>query len=203
VSDDNIFRSALERIGRRVITAIAVGRKTTGRDDGNVQYLQARLGADEIRDDLPRLAEFGFTSMPPDGSDLVVLYVGGDRSNGVVIASGHIATRMTNLAPGESALYDALGKHVYLKKDGLEIDAKGQPVTIVNASDITATASGNLTFNIGGTVTVNAAAVQINCNVGVDGQVDVTGDAIAAGISLDHHVHGGVKAGGDNTAGPQ
>jgi phage baseplate assembly protein V len=201
--NENIFRAALERIGRRVLTAIAVGRKTTGRDDGSVQYLQARLGADEIRDDLPRLAEFGFTSMPPDGSDLVVLYVGGDRSNGIVIASGDIATRLKNLQPGESALYHADGKHVYLKQDGLEIDAKGQPVTIVDASDITATASGNLTFNIGGAVTVNAAAMQINCSLGVDGQAAVTGDVTGASISLDHHTHGGVKAGGDNTAGPQ
>jgi phage baseplate assembly protein V len=189
------IRGALDRIGRRVMTMVAGGRKTTGRDDGNVQLLQARLGEAEVRDDLPRLAEFGFASMPPDGSDLVVLFVGGDRSNGVVIASGHIATRMRNLQPGESALYHADGKHVYLKADRIEVDAKGQLVNVINASDVNVTASG--------TVTVNAAGVTINCDVAVNGSVHASGDVTAAGISLHNHVHGGVKAGADNTGAPQ
>jgi phage baseplate assembly protein V len=189
------IRGALDRIGRRVMTLVGGGRKTTGRDDGNVQLLQARLGEAEVRDNLPRLAEFGFTSMPPDGSDMVVLFVGGDRSNGVVIATGHIATRMKNLAPGESALYDSLGKHVYLKADRIEVDAKGQLVNVINASDVNVNASG--------TVTVNAAGVVINCDVTVNGNVHASGDVTAAGISLHNHTHSGVKAGGDSTGAPQ
>jgi phage baseplate assembly protein V len=150
---------AIERIGRRVMTVIGRGRKTTGNDAGNVQMLQVRLGADEVRDNTPRLAEFGFASMPPDGADLIVLFVGGDRSNGVIIASGDITTRMKNLAPGESALYDSLGKHVYLKIDQIEIDAKNQPVNIINATTVTINGSGNVTVNCGGNLLANVTGV--------------------------------------------
>lgn len=37
----------------------------------------------------------------------------------------------------------------------------------------------------------------------VDGTLEVTGDVIAAGISLTTHTHGGVIAGGDSTGDPQ
>jgi phage baseplate assembly protein V len=199
---DHAIRGALDRIGRRVMTIVAGGRKTTGRDDGNVQLLQARLGEAEVRDDLPRLAEFGFASMPPDGSDLVVLFVGGDRSNGVVIASGHIATRMKNLQPGESALYDSLGKHVYLKADQIEIDAKGQPVNVINASQVNVTSSGPVVVTAGG-------GAKIIGNTEIDGTLYVTqnitsgADVLASGISLHNHLHGGVKGGGENTGAPE
>jgi phage gp45-like len=54
---------------------------------------------------------------------------------------------MKNLAPGESALYSADGKHVYLKNGQIEIDAKNQPVNIINASAVTITSSGPITLN--------------------------------------------------------
>jgi phage baseplate assembly protein V len=193
--NEHSLRGTFDRLGKRLMAAIARGNKTTGRDDGNVQLLQVQLGDKEIHDNLPRLAEFGFASMPPDGSHAVVLFVGGDRSNGVVVATGHIATRLKNLQPGESALYHADGKHVYLKADRIEIDAKGQPVNVINASEVNVTASGG--------VTVNAAGVTINCDVTVNGSVHATGDVTAGSISLDGHVHGGVMTGGSNTTGPQ
>ena len=159
--------AALERLGRRLLNLVGRGRKTTGDDSGNVQMLQARLGVNEIRDNTPRLAEFGFTSMPPDGADLVLLCIGGDRSNAVIIATGHIATRMKNLQPGESALYDSLGKHVYLKSTEIEVDAGGQPVNIINASTVTITASTS--------VTVNAPDSTINGNATVTGNATIQG----------------------------
>lgn len=132
------------------------GRKTTGDDSGNVQMLQVQLGSSDVRDNTPRLAEFGFSSMPPDGSDLIVLFVGGDRSNGVIIASGHIASRPQNLAPGESKLYCQDGKYVHMTAaGGIVIEAKGQPVTVNNASTVTINASSDVTVNVGGNLTAN------------------------------------------------
>ncbi|KGQ39865.1 phage baseplate protein [Gallibacterium anatis] len=59
--------------------------------------------------------------------------------------------------------------------------------------------TGNLTIHTSGKVIVN------NCNIDVNsGTITVNGgDVIADGISLKNHVHGGVKAGGDNTGKPQ
>ena len=214
---DQKLQGAIDRICRRIFSAIAIGRKTTGDDSGNVQTHQIKIGADEIKDNTPRLAEFGFTSMPPDGSDFVVLFSGGDRLNGIIIASGDIATRLKNLQPGESALYDSAGKHIYLKSDKIEVDAKNQPVSIINASTIDITTTGNVTVNCGGDLTLNVTG-NINSSAAKwshDGEMEITGklsatdeitssvDVKANGISLKTHVHGGVYSGTSTTGVPQ
>lgn len=52
---------------------------------------------------------------------------------------------------------------------------------------------GDLTLNVGGTLTINAGTLAVQGG----------GDVVASGISLAGHVHGGVLPGGATTAGPQ
>jgi phage gp45-like len=132
-----MIEAAIQRIIQRVQHVIGRGRVTTGNDAGNVQLLQVKLGADEIRDNTPRLAEFGFTSMPPAGSDAVVVFIGGDRSNGAIIATGHQASRLKGLKPGEVAIFDDQGQSVFLTRAGIVINCAGLPMTI----------NGNVTVN--------------------------------------------------------
>ena len=154
--------NALSRIWRRVQLFVGRGRVTTSNDDQTVQKLQVRLGALETRDGTPRLAEFGFTSRPPIGSDVIVVFVSGDRSNGVAIATGHQQSRPTGLQEGEAMVYDLWGKKIYFTKDGgIVVDAKDTDVAVNNAT----------------TVTINAATkVQMNTPL-----LSVTGDIEAGG----------------------
>ncbi len=136
---------AIERVYRRVLNTVGRGRTTYVDDTQNVQFVQVKLGAEEVKDGLPRLAEYGFSSALPDNSDAVVLFIGGERSNGVVIATGNQTYRMRSLASGEVAISDDKGQSVYLTKAGIVIDGGANPITI--------TAPGGL--NITGPVTVN------------------------------------------------
>ncbi|MDB5822158.1 MAG: putative baseplate assembly protein Gp45,Mu-like protein [Herminiimonas sp.] len=122
---------SIQRLYQRLLHVVGRGRVTQGNDTGNVQTLQLRLGPDELRDNTPRLAEFGFTSMPPVGSDAVLVFVGGDRSNGVVIATGHQASRLKNLKAGEVAIYDDQGQSVYLTRAGIIVNGGGHAVTVI------------------------------------------------------------------------
>jgi len=67
---------------------------------------------------------------------------------------------------------------------------------------------GNVDQTVSGTVTATASSwtfngpLQWNGNINVNGGITSTGDVVGGGISLDGHVHGGVKAGGDKTAPP-
>lgn len=162
----NDMGGQLSRIWRRVQLAIGRGRITFSNDQGNVQILQVRLGQRETRDSTPRLGEFGHASRPPVGADVIVLFAAGNRADGVVIATGHQATRPRNLAEGESQLYDLWGKSIYLTKDGgIVVEAQGTPVTVNNAT----------------TVTINASeAVQMNTPV-----LKVSGDIVAGGDITD------------------
>ncbi|WP_410499713.1 phage baseplate assembly protein V [Chitinibacter sp. S2-10] len=59
---------------------------------------------------------YGLTTMPPAGSMMIVLPVGGKTSHGIVIATEHGSYRLKTLEPGEVALYDDQGQSVILRR---------------------------------------------------------------------------------------
>ena len=185
------LQNQIDRLYNRMFNLIATAYFSTVDDSKNVQYAQVVLNDNERRDNTPRLAEFGFTSNPPIGSDAVVIFIGGDRSNGVIIATGDQATRPKGLASGESMQYDAFGKYIYLKADGtIEIQANGGDVNVLDAANVTVNASVKVRL--------------------VTPLLEVTGDIIdncdtqtrtMAGMRevYDIHTHNGVMNGIDDT----
>lgn len=79
---------------------------------------------------------FGFTSNPPEGAMFVMLPIGGKTAHGIVIATEHGNYRLTNLAPGEVAIYDDLGQKVHLTRNGIVVDGAGKQVTITNTPKV-------------------------------------------------------------------
>ncbi|KVZ18643.1 baseplate assembly protein [Burkholderia stagnalis] len=134
--------SITSRLARRVLHAIGRGRVTASNDSGVVQLIQVRFNDLETIDGMPRIAEFGLTSRPPSGTDVLALFIGGDRSSGVVAGTNHQASRPKGLAIGETMLYSLIGQQVYLSTSGIVVEAKGLPVTVNNASDVTWNCSG-------------------------------------------------------------
>jgi phage baseplate assembly protein V len=83
------MRAYLDRTARRVMSALAQGLVKVVNDSAGIQLMQVKFNPLQTIDNLPRCAEYGFTSNPPEDSDAVVAFAGGDRSNGVVIATGN------------------------------------------------------------------------------------------------------------------
>lgn len=136
---------ALQRLWRRVQLMSSWGRVTFADDSKTAQLLQVKLNDSETRDSTPRVAEFGFTSMPPNGSDVLMVFMGGDRSKGVVVATGHQGSRPVGLTSGESMVYDLWGKSIYFTKDGgIVVEAQGTPVTVNNATVVTINAADSI-----------------------------------------------------------
>ena len=160
---------AIERLYRRLLYTVRRGRLLLADDSGPAQLLQAGLGANATHDNLPRLAEYGFQSMPPAGADVVVLCLGGNASDAVVIATGHQTYRLRNLGAGEVAISDDKGQRVHLTAAGIHIVAVG-------------------------TLTIDATALQVNANTTFNGTVTANGHAIDQ-----THRHSGVTTGGSNT----
>lgn len=96
-------------------------------DARTVQRMQIDLGPQgpdgslALRNNTRRLAEYGFASNPPPGTDVVMLFPGGDHSNGVVIATGNQIFRLRGLPVGDVAIHDNRGHIVWLKADGIWI----------------------------------------------------------------------------------
>ena len=138
--------AAIERLYRCAMLAFGRGRITFVDDSGVVQKLQVRFGPLEIIDNMPAPHDYGYTCHPPIGSDVFASFLGGNRSNGLVVSIGSQAYRMKNLASGEVAIYDALGQSVHLTQSGIVINGAGLPITI--NGDIQLNGSLNATGDI-------------------------------------------------------
>lgn len=130
----------LRQLGRRVAMMIGLGKITGYGDAGGIQKLQYQTPL-EVKGDTPRMAEFGFSSGLPVGTDVVLAYLGGDRSSAVIVASNNQQYRQSGLKSGETLIYNQWGMFVKLTENGIEVEAKGKPVTVANATTVTVTAT--------------------------------------------------------------
>jgi phage baseplate assembly protein V len=127
----------IDRLFMRLRGLFGRGRVTLVDDSGVIQQMQVQQNDLYTSDNRYRVAEFGFTSYPPLGSDVLTLHVAGDISAGAVIGTNHQPSRPTGLQPGESMLYSQDGKQVYMTAaGGIVVNANNQPVTVNGATTV-------------------------------------------------------------------
>ncbi len=166
---------AIERLWRRVATMVGVGRITATNDADGVHKVQVRLGADELRDNTPVVTLYGLHSHAPVGSDATLLFIGGDRSNGLAIGTGNQAARPRGTMPGEVGMYDDQGQAVFMSRSGIRVIGAGLQVTITGTPK-----------------------VRLECDLDVTGEVKAMCDG--ASVTLSQH-RGHKSDGGPPTPG--
>lgn len=169
----------------RLWNALAAGTVTAADDSGTVMRLQVKLGYMETHT-LPSPQQFGFSSVPPVGSDVAAHYIGGDRSNGVITATNHQPTRPAGKLPGESQMFDAFGKSIYMtESSGIVVNANNSAVTVNNATAVTINASSSVTLttpvvNVSGNLSVGTGAT--GSFTSAEGRVVTVQDGIVINI---------------------
>lgn len=144
-----------------------------------MQTLQVRLTAGELKDNVEHFEPYGLTSNPLPGAEVLTMFLGGDRSHAVVVVAADRRFRITQLEPGEVAIYTDEGDKIHFKR--------GRIIDIETA-----------TLNIKATTSVNFDTPVINQT----GQIVSTGDQVAGGVSQIEHVHTNVQAGSGNSGPP-
>lgn len=151
------------RMQRNVAAMVGRGRVKYVNDAGVVQVMQVQMNGLETPDNRYRVPEFGFTSNPPFDSDVIALHVAGDRSAGVILGTNHQKSRPTGLSAGETMIYSQDGKQVYLTASGgIVVEAKGQSVTVNNATTVTVNAAQEISLISQTKVAITAPLVSIN-----------------------------------------
>lgn len=169
----------------RVYNMVVRGVIKIVNDATKVQQMQNTLLAGEVKDGLECYQWYGFTSVPLPGMETAVVFCGGDRSNGVIVAVGDRQFRLKNLQAGEVALYTDEGDYLKFGRD--------HNITMNTAKlNITATDSVNFT----------APTINMSGNLNVSKTVTATTDVITNNISLKNHTHTGVTAGSAKTGKP-
>lgn len=146
--------------------------------DTRLQRVSGEGLAGEALNDMELFQQFGFSSAPPDGTQLIVVPLGGRTSAAVVIATEHGIYRLKLGNKGEAVLYNQWGDFVHMRQD--------RKIHLKAAAE----------------VTVEAPLATFSGDVQVAGTVTAAVDVIGGGIHLKTHVHSGVQAGGSMTGAP-
>jgi phage gp45-like len=111
-------------------------------DDGKaLQELQLSVLAGEVRDGVERFQNYGFTSVPKDGAEAIVIAVGGRREHLLAIAVDDRRYRESDLESGEVAIYNHTGAKIVMKANGdIEATPKaGQKFKVVGDAEVSGT----------------------------------------------------------------
>lgn len=181
--------------------------------DAGLQLIQADLLADETRDGVERIQNYGHRGHPPQGSTVAAVAVEGSRDHLVVVACEH-PDHVPPLNSGESAMYAMFGQLFKMDDQGnvtlicknFKIEASGDVTT--NAKNITATAEANASMQAGVNISITATGgVGMVGGAGANINGGLTADTIAAdkvtanGVDLETHTHPDTTSGG-NTGEP-
>jgi phage gp45-like len=109
-------------------------------DSTKMQLLQAVLLSDEAREGIERFQNYGFTSVPLEGAEAVIVFVGGRRDHGLALAVDDRRHRLRNLESGDVAVYNNAGSKIVLKANGdIEITPDSGTVTVTGDLDVSGT----------------------------------------------------------------
>jgi phage baseplate assembly protein V len=160
---------AIKQVARRV--SLLAGR---GLVRASLPGLRSRIKVELLRGELRQvelLQPFGFAYRPPDGSEAVILSIGGDRAHGVAIVAHDRRSGIPDLEPGECALYNQSGSatiHLTLSGDvrvvsSAEVRIQAESVRVEASNEIhldatTVRVSGDL--DVTGAVSDQAGSMQ-------------------------------------------
>ena len=167
-------------------------------DEGNMQRVQISLLEDEVIDGVERFQNYGFTSVPEEGSEATVVFVGADRSHPVVVVADDRRVRKKGLKPGEVAVYHKNGDFIHLKNEN-EIEVKTKTFN-VNCTTATLSASSEIMLDtplvtLTGRQQTTGKKSGGGASTFVGGLENTGGEIISNGISLEHHTHPGDSGG--------
>lgn len=138
----------LAPLQKRIANMVARAVVRLVNDDDGVQVLQLDLLAGETRDEIERFQNYGFTSRPLDGAEAAVMFVGGRRDHGVVVAVDDRRYRLKGLEGGEVAMYTDEGDSIRLNRGGnINLTASAKFYVVAPAAEISNTGAFRITAN--------------------------------------------------------
>lgn len=163
-------------IGRAVISVVNDALKT--------QNVQISAQAGEIIDEVERFQNYGVSSVPPAGSEAIIVSVGGKRQSLVAVVVDDKNSRLNGLKSGDSALYHADGHHLLLTENG---------EAILICKSFKVQAENEIVFD--------APQTRVTGDLAIIG-TSTAADHNSNGVSGKDHTHGNVQNGPGRTETP-
>lgn len=186
---DDLVR-LMRPLATRVANTVARAVVTAVNDAPQVQEIQIEVLDGEVRSEVERFQNYGFTSRPLAGAEAAVVFVGGRREHGMAIAVEDRRYRVKDLEPGEVAVFTNEGDRVVIRKGGtIEITASTKVKVTTPLLEVAASTKMKVTapsvevvgdLSVSGTIT----APTVNAD-----NVTATTDVVGGGVHLKTHAH--------------
>ena len=167
---DAVKRMVLNVVNRAVVRLV--------NDDLKMQAMQIEVLRGEVRQAVERFQNYGFTSVPMKGAEAVVLFPGGLREQGLIIAVDDRRYRLKGLEAGEVAIYTDEGDYVHLKRNN------------------------QMVLHSESKIIFDTPLAEVSGDLHVIGTMTADTDAVIADITFTTHIHSGVQGGAGNTGAP-
>ena len=106
---------------------------------GKIAKIRVRMGVDDDAD-VDLYQQFGFASRPPKGAHVVVVAIGGERSDAIAISTMHRDYLLALDDDGDCAIFDTRGQVVKLTADGIVL--KSTSKVVIDCPDVRLTGDG-------------------------------------------------------------
>lgn len=130
-------QSQIDRLHRRIRMILAPAVIKTTDDTGSLLKGQINInGTPEVIDPIGIMYAYGFHANPLPNTDATALFLAGDRSNPIIVATNHQQSRPRNYKPGEIGIYTDEGDTVTLNRENkLNITSKDR-VTVKGTNKV-------------------------------------------------------------------
>ncbi|MES2615431.1 MAG: phage baseplate assembly protein [Bdellovibrionota bacterium] len=128
-----VVKNIVAPLVRRVSLMISRCTLNLINDSTPTQTAQAECYEQEVHDNAEVWQHFGFTSVPPKGSEGVALFLGGERQSPLIIATENKESRIKNLKEGEVSIYSGCGDSLNFK-NGNSSELKTKKLQIKTSS---------------------------------------------------------------------
>ncbi|ANH04598.1 phage baseplate assembly protein V [Shinella sp. HZN7] len=116
----------------------------TVNDEGEMQTASVEVADGIVREDVEVAQPYGFGSNPPvDGALGIMIAIGGDQGDAVILPTGNPSARMGKLPKGAVGVSNANGDKVVVQPNGtIDIASAGAIVLKVGGCSLTISADG-------------------------------------------------------------
>lgn len=109
-------------VGRALLTAVS--------NSGKVQRIQVQALSGETLSDIDHAQPYGLEAHPEAGKEVVLVFVNGNRDQGLALSVVDRDSRPTDLASGDVCLYNSSSVKVWLKSGGVYVDSAGGEIEL-------------------------------------------------------------------------
>lgn len=178
------IKKFIEPLKRKVMMMVSRAVISSTNDQNGIQTIKSTLNRDEVRDGIQRVQEYGFSSRPKPGAEALIVFVGGNRDHGVIVATDDRRYRIKSMSEGEVAIYTDEGDVIHLKRGRkMEISTTELTISAPSAVNIT-TAQLSVSGNI------SCSNLTASGNVSAGGDVsDATGPMQGMRDIFNAHTH--------------